>query len=165
MDSTTPTVLLVDVARFGADQTVLLERQGNVARIVKTLQGADLMRTAGTVAEYITVHRPDQVVVDAVGIGAGVVDRLRELGYTVTAFSGGESSAGSKGKERFANRIAEVWWRMREWLLTGEAVIPNDSALIGQLTGRKYEIQSDRKVKLESKEKLAKSPDKADAWQ
>ena len=42
-------------------------------------------------------------------------------------------------------------------------MIPTDSALIGQLTGRKYEIQSDRKVKLESKEKLTKSPDKADA--
>ena len=94
VDSTAPTVLSVDVARFGADQTVLLERQGNVARIVKTLQGADLMRTAGTVATHIDLHHPDQVVVDAVGIGAGVVDRLRELGYSVTAFNGGESPAG-----------------------------------------------------------------------
>ena len=81
----------------------------------------------------------------------------------MTAFNGGEAPSGNKGKERFANRIAEVWWRMREWMLAGEADIPNDSALIGQLTGRRYEIQSDRKVKLESKEKLAKSPDKADA--
>ena len=100
---------------------------------------------------------------DAVGIGAGVVDRLRELGYSVIAFNGGESPTGNKGKERFANRIAEVWWAMRTWLLAGEATIPNDQRLIGQLTGRKYEIMSDRKVKLESKEKLAKSPDKADA--
>ena len=81
----------------------------------------------------------------------------------MTAFNGGESPAGPTGQERFANRIAEVWWKMREWILAGEAVIPNDQALIGQLTGRKYAIMSDRKVKLESKEKLAKSPDKADA--
>ena len=159
-----PVIVACDVARSGADKTVVIRRQGNVARIIHRVQGADLMSTAGFLADYVANHVVDYLVVDEVGIGAGVVDRLRELGVKqLFPFSGGQSPS-PQNRERFVNRIAEAWWDVREWLVEDrEADIDDDVALIAQLSSRRFEIQSDRKTRLEPKEKLPKSPDEADA--
>jgi phage terminase large subunit len=100
--------------------------------------------------------------VDDTGLGGGVTDRLREVnlnGTNVIAFKGGENAQAS---DRFSNKIAEAWWVMRDWVIAGGRV-PNDDALIGQMSSRGYTIQSDRKIALEKKIKMSKSPDEADA--
>ncbi len=103
-----------------------------------------------------------RTVIDTVGVSGGVLDRLKELGVrNLVGFVGGESPANPNG--RYLNRIAESWWQMRDWFLKGNADISSDKGLINQIAGRKYEVSGDRKIKLESKEKMAKSPDKADA--
>ncbi|ANS05732.1 hypothetical protein [uncultured Mediterranean phage] len=166
-----PRILATDVARMGVDKTVSVLRQGNAARIVRRVQGHDTMRTAGAIAELAALHEVDLIVVDAVGVGAGVYDRLREgsilvngeevgLKAPLVAFTGGAKASKPR---RFQDQNAECWWSMREWFLTGEADIDDDKALIGQVVSRGYEIQSDQRIKLESKAKLSKSPDEADA--
>ncbi len=162
-DASGPVVVACDVARFGADETVILQRQGNVAKVLHAFRGADLMKTTGILKGISDDLKPEQLVVDSVGIGAGVVDRLRELHVRVVPFSGGTSPRGIQGKERFTNHVAQAWWAMREWFLSGDASIPNDAALIAQVSGRKYEILSDKRVRLESKDGMARSPDRADA--
>lgn len=156
-------VLAVDVARFGNDRTVAWSRRGKVAKLVHRAQGHDLMQTVGVIKTYKEDHPQCHIIVDAVGLGAGVVDRLREQGIGVFAFQGGESAEDSS---RFVNRNAESWWRMRRAFESDFDMQPDD-ATVGQLSSRKYVIQSDKRIKLESKEDLhkagIKSPDEADA--
>ena len=73
-------VLGCDVARFGHDKTVVVRRQGPFARIVWRASGADTMETAEFLRGYCASNVVDAVVVDDLGVGGGVVDRLRELG-------------------------------------------------------------------------------------
>jgi len=151
-----------DVARFGKDKTVVAQRQGDHAEIVYKTQGKDLMSIAGWLGRYCVDNKIAKLVIDDTGLGGGVTDRLNEVGIPGTeiiAFKGGESA---KASDRFANRIAEAWWVMRDWVLDGGRV-PNDDALIGQLSSRGYSIQSDRRISLTQKAKMSKSPDEADA--
>ena len=129
-------VLGCDVARFGHDKTVVVRRQGPVARIVWREAGADTMRTAGFLADYCTRNEVDAVVVDDVGVGGGVVDRLRELRpgrARIVAFIG---SAAALDNERFYNRTAEAWWKMAQAYKRGELDTEYDRALIEQVSSR-----------------------------
>ena len=151
-----------DVARFGKDKTIVALRQGNHAEIIHKTQGKDLMGTAGWLGRYCEDQNIDKLVIDDTGLGGGVTDRLNEVGIPgteIVAFKGGESA---KSSDRFANRIAEAWWVMRDWVMNGGR-IPNDDALVGQLSTRGYSIQSDRRIALTQKSKMANSPDEADA--
>jgi len=151
-----------DVARFGQDKTVVALCHGDHAEIIWKVQGKDLMSIAGWLGRYCEDHSVDNLVVDDTGLGGGVTDRLREVGFDRTqiiAFKGGESAVAS---DRFANKIAEAWWVMRDWVIGGGRV-PNDDALIGQMSSRGYSIESDRKISLQKKAKMSSSPDEADA--
>jgi phage terminase large subunit len=126
----------VDVARKGVDASALAKRQGNVLmEPVKEWRGKDTMQTVGIVkTEWDTTlpsHRPSEINVDLIGIGAGVADRLRELGLPVRGINVSESASMS---ERFTNLRSELWWKGREWFEK------KDSALNG--TGWK-KIQKD----------------------
>lgn len=160
----------LDVARFGADKTALAKRQKNVLlEPIKTWQGKDLMQTVGTVVrEYedtAYADRPAMIMVDSIGLGAGVVDRLREQGYPVRGVNVGESP--SVNDSKFARLRDELWWRAREWFDGRDVKIPNQSELIGDLTTPTYEVLSSGKLKVESKadikKRLPRSPDLADA--
>jgi phage terminase large subunit len=88
----------VDVARFGDDRTAIAKRQGNrLLEPIKHWSGTDLMVTAGKIkAEYDETKydmRPSEILVDAIGLGAGVYDRCRELGLPVRAINVGEAPA------------------------------------------------------------------------
>ena len=163
-DLSAPVILGADIAREGADKTVIMRRQGDVARIVWRVQGANTMRTAGWLAEYCAANEVDTIVVDDTGVGGGVTDRLKETlpNIHVVAFKGG---AKATKPDRFFNAVAEAWWAVRDWLTRegSQADIENDGALVGQLSSRGCEIQSDRVIRLEAKEKMGKSPDEADA--
>ena len=80
------------MARFGDDRTALAKRQSN--RLLEPIQhwsGTDLMATAGKIkAEYEETQygmRPSEILIDAIGLGAGVYDRCRELGLPVKAIN------------------------------------------------------------------------------
>lgn len=165
-------VVGVDVARFGSDRTVLAVRQGDVIQELHVSSKADTMQTTGKVVGLLQGWPHASAVVDVIGIGAGVVDRLREQGYTVTAFN-----AGAKTKRRdrvgqlgFANRRAAAWWSLREQLdpsTDPDIALPDDDQLLGDLTAPHWREMSGGKIAIESKddlrERIGRSTDHADA--
>ena len=160
---TAPVVLACDVARFGHDKTVVMRRQGPVARIVWRVRGHDTMRTVGYLKSYCDMHDVDVVVIDESGVGGGVVDRLRELKpgrARLVPFLGGKKA---QAEDYFANRNTEVWWAMRDRYVAGEMDTDEDDALIGQVSGRTHSLDSRGRIVLQSKRDMPKSPDEADA--
>ena len=156
-------VVACDVARKGHDRTVVMRRQGGVARIVRRVRGYDTMEVAGILKAYCDEHAVDALVIDDVGVGGGVTDRVREVGLStarIEPFNGGLSA---KRDDRFANRNAEIWWAMREHYLDGLLDTENDEKLIGQVSDREYSLDSRGRIKLQSKRNISDSPDEADA--
>ena len=157
-------VIAVDVARFGSDKSVILRRRGMVVEDIQAYRGLDTMKLAGHVANAIQSHKPAAVMIDEVGIGAGVVDRLREQGYHVRGVNVGIAAQDS---EHYANLRAEGYWDLHNLFLRGDVTIPHDSELVGQLAGLRYTFNSLGRVVMESKEEIRRrggaSPDKADA--
>ncbi len=158
-----PLVLGLDVARFGDDRTVLVRRRGLVLEEVTVWRGRDLMATASETAEAINRHKPRAVFVDVVGIGSGVVDRLRQLGHRVIGVNSGAKAA---KPDKFFNLKAEMWQKMREWL-DGGGVIPDRLDLKNDLLAPTYEFDHAGRLKIESKDDLKSrglpSTDLADA--
>jgi hypothetical protein len=166
-------VLGVDVARFGDDQSVILVRKGRDARAHEPikLRGVDTMTLAGRVAEEYQRLRADAVFVDGGGVGGGVVDRLRQLNVPVIEVQfGGAADRVAMGDEHpaYANKRAEMWGNMREWLKGG--AIPDDPEYRADLTGPEYGfvIKDGRDaIQLERKQDMKRrglaSPDIADA--
>ncbi len=152
----------VDVARMGADETVIVERRGQVARVIATFRKLDTMQVAGRIARLYALaeEQPEAINVDEIGIGAGVLDRLTELDLPVVGINVGTSAI---DKERFANLRAEIYWTLRERFEAGEIDLEEDDEMAAQLAAQRYLITSSGKVQLESQSEQAGSPDRADA--
>jgi hypothetical protein len=164
-----PLVMGVDVARFGDDQSVIAFRRGRDARTLPwiALRGLDTMQVAAKVAEAAKVHRAQTVFVDEGGLGAGVVDRLHQLGLRCIGVNFGGSPSGLDLGEgvKVKNKRAEMWAASRNWLRLGS--IPDDPELQADLTGVEYGFDASNAIQLEKKEHMKKrglaSPDKGDA--
>jgi hypothetical protein len=155
----------VDVARYGSCETVAVVRRGSVVIRLEAWQGQDLMATAGRVAALIREHAPvGAVKVDVIGLGAGVVDRLREQGFRqVTGINVAERAL---QPERYAARRDEIYFGLRDRFRDGEVAV-RDEKLAAQLAAMRYGYTSRGQLKVESKEEMRdrglKSPDRADA--
>lgn len=158
----------VDVARYGQDETVIAVRRGRDARTEPWLffRGLDTMQVAARVADEMDRLGPDAVFIDVGGIGAGVFDRLMQLGRRVIAVDSARRSDGA-ASVKTANKRAEMWARMRDWLAQGSVAIPDDARLENQLTSVQYKHDTNNAILLEKKEDIRKrllpSPDRADA--
>ena len=161
-DQTAPLVIGVDPARFGSDSTVIAVRQGRDIVAIKKYKGDDTMEVVGRVIEAIEEYKPALVVVDEGGLGAGVVDRLKEQRYKIRGVNFGTKS---KNPLMWGNKRAEMWGEMREWLKS--AAIPKDRFLKNDLTGPMMKPDSKGTIFLESKKDMKSrglaSPDAADA--
>ncbi len=163
-----PTVWGVDVARFGADASALCKRKGNaVTEPIRLWRNLDTMQLTGAIkAEYdIASEKPVEIFVDAIGLGAGVADRLRELGLPAYAINVSESPAMGN---HYLNLRAELWYKAKGWLEGRDVRLPSDSRLKSELTTVRYNFTSGGRVKIESKADLKRrgvaSPDAADAF-
>jgi hypothetical protein len=157
-----PKVLGVDVARFGDDASALILRRGLAANAPVVLRGLDNMEVADRVAWEMGRHKPEGVFIDE-GRGEGVIDRLRQLGFKVTAINFGSKAAEA---DKYVNKRSEMWARLAQWIKEGGA-IPDHLALKSELAAPTYYFDSSGRLGLESKDKikerLGKSPDIADA--
>jgi phage terminase large subunit len=163
-----PLVLSCDVARFGSDQTVLAVRRGNVVRIVKSYAGRDTMKTVGEISrlarDLLREHgRRPVLVVDDAGLGGGVTDRLRELNeFRVIAYTGAKTAAKPAD---YPNRRSEDWHRLAERL--PDLDLDRDEELAADLLAPRYSLDSQGRrtvePKSETKRRLRRSPDRADA--
>lgn len=149
-----PKILSVDVARFGDDQTVIGWRQGRKAVILEKLRGKDTVFVAERVIHWRQKESPDATIVDADGIGAGVVDHLKYRGFSDRLFEFHGGLPAHDGAAYF-NRRAEVWGLMRDWL-NAEAEIPDDPELESDLTGPEYGFSNKQQIQLERKEDMKK---------
>ena len=165
----------VDPARFGKDRTAIIHRQGRKAHTIKTMTKKSTMEVAGMCARIlrdpITGERTDvdMMFIDVGGLGAGVYDRLVELGFEdegrIIALNSSDSPLDDK---RYKNKRAEMWVLMRDWFeLPGGVDIPDEDALQEDLCGPMYSYDSNSRYVIEKKENMMKrglrSPDIADA--
>jgi len=153
-----------DVARSGGDETVIYAHEGERVRLAHHAKGQDLMRTTGELARLLREEPRSRAVVDETGLGAGVVDRLREQGFEVAGFNGAAKARDS----RFANARAEAFWALREALQESELDLdPVDEELARQLLAIRWSVNSRGQIQIESKDAMrgrgVTSPDRADA--
>lgn len=170
-DWSAPVILGVDVARFGDDKTVIFPRIGRDARsfLPKIFSRLSTMETVHRVIEQVdmfaSLGRPvSAIIVDGVGVGGGVVDRLRELGHTVMEVNGGGKA---RNDAAYANVNAESWATMKAAICEGGLRLPQMRELADDLTGREYGFTDRHQLRLEKKDDMKKrglaSPDLADA--
>jgi|KBSSwiStaDraftv2_1062776.scaffolds.fasta_scaffold08103_4 hypothetical protein len=164
-----PEIWGLDVARFGADSSVLVKRRGNkVTEMPRRWTGVDTMGLAGAVkAEFDMLPppaRPALIVIDVIGIGSGVVDRLIEQNLPVLGLNVGETPSVAG---RFVRMRDELWIRCREWLEARNVSLPYDERLRADLAGPRLSFMSDGRMQVESKTQMRSrglpSPDAGDA--
>lgn len=162
-----PLLLGVDPARFGDDRTSIIRRQGRVAFGLESYSKKDTMEVAGIVKTIIDNERPHKVFIDVGGLGAGVVDRLRELvgRDIVVAVNAGSSPFDGR---KYSNKRAEMWALCKQWLEDDMgAQIPNSDSLHADLCGIRYKVDSNSRLVMEQKAEMKKrglrSSDEADA--
>lgn len=158
-----PRILGIDPARFGDDRSVVVRRQGLQMFDPIIFRQLDNMELAARIANIMEDWCPHAVFIDS-GAGAGVIDRLRQLGHEVVEVPfGGKATASAL----FINRRTEMWWLMRDWLASG--AIPNDVTLKQELATPIYWFDNSGRKVLEAKDEIKKrllgagSPDIADA--
>lgn len=161
-----PIIIGVDPARFGDDRTSICRRQGRIVYGLESYTKKDTMEVVGIVHQIIIKENPAKVCIDIGGLGAGIYDRLKELGHgeIIVAVNGGSSPLDQK---IYFNKRAEMWGKMKEWLLDLPCKIPDIDSLHADLCGLKYKFDSNSRLQLERKEDVKKrgirSPDEGDA--
>jgi len=168
LDPSMPVIWGVDVARFGSDASVLIKRHGNVVpEMPRRWRQFDTMQLAGALkSEYDSAGagRPNLIVIDVIGIGAGVVDRLHEQNLPILGVNVAEV-ASTTG--RYARLRDELWVRCREWLESRAVRLPRADDLRADLVAPRYQFLSDGRMQVESKNSMRgrslPSPDSADA--
>ena len=155
-----------DIARFGDDKTIIYKRKGQKGYGFTSWEKQDTMETAARVAsEYeLSYSKPDYIVVDTNGVGAGVFDRLMQLGFTKVAYDGNSSYKATK--EAYFNKRSEMYHNLADAIKKG-AQCPYDAQLEEELMAITYCYSDTGKLKIapksEIKEVLGRSPDKSDA--
>lgn len=152
-------ILGVDPAA-GGDNSAIVLKSGNLQEVLFNQKMPNTMDLVGVIMEVYHKYRADMVVVDKTGIGQGVFDRMRDLGYNVRGVSFGEKSE----DDQFGNLKAEWHWRERRWLLGGGRLLSN-------VAWNEFEIvkykNKDGKIVIQPKEELFKdgimSPNVVDA--
>ena len=166
VESHSPLVIGVDPAISDHDRTGIIRRKGRLAYNLETHYNLNTMEIVGLVRRIIDKEKPRKVCIDCIGIGAGIVDRLLELGYNQV--EGVNVARSANDKDKFRNQRAELWSDMRDWLTQELPVqVPDSDALLGDLTSLGYKFDSSGRLQIESKIELRKrglpSCDTADA--
>lgn len=194
----------LDVARFGDDRTALAKRRNRtLMEPVIFWQGLNLMQICQRIRaiweETDTDDKPSAICVDAIGVGAGVVDRLNEMAseghFEGTMIIGINVSESASVHDKFARLRDELWWRARSWFEKLDCSMQQDvekraswildegneeyfsdpaarmsrkSPITDELRDILFSYLPNGKIKLEpkqdTKERLGRSPDGADAF-
>ena len=161
-----PVALGVDVARsIAGDLNSIARCAGGVLEVLATWRSPDLMETVQRVLHVVAETGIRRLAVDVGGPGGGVADRLRELGYGEVQpvhFGGGAIDP-----QRFRNRRAEMFWKLREALEKGTVGLADDDEVQADLSALRYVFTAAGLIQVESKDevraRLGRSPDRADA--
>lgn len=153
-----------DPAEFGDDRTAIAFRHGRTCYRIESHEKKGPMEVAGILADLYRRLKPDALIVDKIGIGSGIVDRLRELQVPVIGMNSAERA---DRNDIYANKRAEGWWNLQEWLNDYPCRLPNDMALMADIVAPGFRHNSNGLKLVEAKESMQKrglrSPDLADA--
>lgn len=162
----------LDVARSPArNETACYRNRAGVIRKEFCGYEVDTMKTTGKATRLLNAtYGNAPMVIDTIGVGGGVYDRLKEQGFPVVPFVASEAPSTPVHRKRFVNRRSEQWWTFRKKFEAGEVDLPpagEDDKLISQLLSIRYLIRSDGRILVESKQDMEDrglpSPDRADA--
>jgi len=165
---TDPLICGIDVSRGGGDDSMIQFRRGRDAKSEKVYRipaekSRDSMKLISLITTVLDRHIPDVTFIDETGLGGPIADRLNQLGYHVIGVNFGSRADDDK---KYANKSAEMWWRMREWLMK-EGAVRDNAQLEAELTTREYYHNKRDQLVMESKDDMKKrglgSPDWADA--
>jgi len=167
------TMLGVDVARGGDDQTVLSRRYDNWFAPLEKHDGRATPDGPSAAALAIMALGDDdaQINIDVIGVGASAYDDLANQSIRVTGVNFAEKSDARDRSGRLAmrNKRAEAYWGMREALdpIKGDDIaLPRDNELLADLCAPRWKITTGG-ILIESKEdikaRLGHSPDCGDA--
>jgi hypothetical protein len=166
VDTDAGLIIGVDPALGEKDKFTIIRRRGRYAYKLERHTNHNTMQIVGLVRKIIEREQPVKVFIDVIGIGAGIVDRLQELGFDIV--EGINSARDASEKKKYVNKRAEMWAEMRDWLnQESEVQVPDSDVLESDLTCLGYRYDSNGRLQIESKEALKKrgmpSPDCADA--
>lgn len=160
----------LDPAWRGDCETALAVRRGDEILEVDGIRGYDTMAVVGWVRQKYDAQpddrKPSRIFVDIIGYGAGVYDRLKELGYPVVAINVGLRVGG-----RYSTVRDQLWYVYRDWLMN-RGKIPDDPRLVAQTVAMRAlppnsmgeaRVISKRKMSLTGTAEKFASPDRADA--
>lgn len=166
-------ILGVDVARGGMDKSAIAARVGNKLLSIQTFSGLDTQQLAG---EVITAYRELDARIANVeenGIGGGVIDELkkhRDIHLNPVNVSTKSECLDKKGNRLYGNLRAEMWWTLRKALdPKGDVLLalpPKSRSLAADLAAPKYDLRNGYiqvELKEDTKARLGRSPDEADA--
>ena len=151
----------VDVARYGDDRSVIYKRKGLKVIDSKVLTKKNTVEVALEIMKM--ADKSDIIKVDETGVGAGVIDTLRDNGYNnvIGVNFGGKP----KDKDKYVNVIAEMFFSFKG--IYDKIQLEYDTELLLELTSRLYKVRPDGRIEIESKDaykkRYGKSPDKGDA--
>lgn len=153
VESESALVIGVDPAIGSNDRTAIIRRRGRLAYKLEAFRNHNTMEVAGRLVQIIKEERPSRIYIDCIGIGAGIVDRMQEMGYDIV--EGVNVARTPNDKQKFKNLRAELWWEMKDWLMQEMPVqIPDSDELHGDLCSLGYKYTSNGLLQLEGKDQL-----------
>lgn len=160
-----PLIAGVDLARGGEDNCMIQFRRGWDAKSEKVYRiPGEKSRDSSKVVSLLTVlydrHKPDVMFIDETGLGGPICDRMVQLGYHCIGVNFGGSA---DEKKFYRNKAAEMWSRMRDWVMKGGAIV-DDPELESDLTHREYGHNEKDQLCLEKKDDMKKRGMKSPDW-
>ncbi len=157
-------IMGLDVAEYGTDYNACVLRSGGFLSRIRTWSGIDTDTTAERSAEFYAKHDVAYANIDGTGVGSGVAPRMIKNGcnaYSVKAASGSTRNCEFGSFHRMRDQL---WWMLREWLRTDEAMLPPDDLLIQEILAPEYFVVNDE-IRITDSDTLRtllkRSPDRA----
>jgi len=155
-----------DVARYGRDSSVISIREGHKIHLLQTFKGYDTMEFSTQIDRIASRGKtPDAVFIDSIGVGAGVVDKTRQMGISHVV----DANVSMKPQDTkvYQNKRAEMYFNLKKFVETG-GKLPDDKELKEELLALRYFYnETSGKIQLikkdDLKEELGRSPDKSDS--
>ena len=164
-ESDDPKIAGLDIARFGKDTSCFVVRKGNEIPFVRYVASSTLTHLKAKVIEWVVETGVQTLVIDGVGIGAGMVDELRVALKEVCKVVEFNGSYAAQRADKYANLRTETWVLMRDWI-RDVGSLPKGNKVM-EISNVIYLADAKGRMMLESKEMLRRknkaSPDFGDA--
>ena len=170
-----PLIIGVDPASNGGDRFSVAARRGMCVMWVRHRSKINHLEGSAWIRALVDDLKPARVNIDAGNIGVDVITDLKSIGpkYAdlVRGVNFGGTSQAKLARPKVPgpyNRRAEMWARLRDWLMAEEgARLPDDGALQTDITAPRLKPKLNNDYLLESKTDMKvrnmRSPDLADA--